>query len=334
MNLSGFPALDAAIGLAALFFLLSTVCSSINEGISSALGWRAKTLEDGIRNMLGEPRVKRGLKEAPEQLTDKIFDHWRVKGLVRDPHSSKRRRNRPSYLPPRAFSRALAEVVAVLPEPGAEPKQPDAGPAQATLWDKTDEEIFERINRALEGVPNPQLRGLVDRAAMNAEAKLDGFRDHVETAFNDSMERASGWYKRKVQVVVTILAAVIAIGLNVDTVRVGTYLLNNGPARAAVAAQAGNAQSGQAAAEALKQAEALPIPVGWGSQGPQGKDRDLSNLPAWSLHRLPGWILTVAALSLGAPFWFDLLSRFARLRSAGLQEKPRALSDTAGAKGT
>ena len=125
-----------------------------------------------------------------------------------------------------------------------------------------------------------------------------------------------------------------AIGLNVDTVRVGTYLLNNGPARAAVAAQAGNVQSGQAAADALKQAEALPIPVGWGAEGPQGKDRELGNLPSWILHRLPGWILTVAALSLGAPFWFDLLSRFARLRSAGLQEKPRALSDTAGAKGT
>src|SRR3954453_6640555 len=102
MNLSGFPAVDAAIGLAALFFLLSTVCSSINEGISSVLGWRAKTLEEAVPQKLGEGEGEKG------DLTEQLFEHWRIKGLVRNPSSSRRRRNRPSYLPPKAFSRALA----------------------------------------------------------------------------------------------------------------------------------------------------------------------------------------------------------------------------------
>ena len=43
-----------------------------------------------------------------------------------------------------------------------------------------------------------------------------------------------------------------------------------------------------------------------------------------------GWLIAIAALNLGAPFWFDLLSRFSRLRGSGLQETPRALSDTVG----
>ena len=30
-----------------------------------------------------------------------------------------------------------------------------------------------------------------------------------------------------------------------------------------------------------------------------------------------GWLFTAAAVSLGAPFWFDLLSRVAKLRGAG-----------------
>jgi hypothetical protein len=30
-----------------------------------------------------------------------------------------------------------------------------------------------------------------------------------------------------------------------------------------------------------------------------------------------GWILTVLALSMGAPFWFDLLNKFMNIRSAG-----------------
>jgi hypothetical protein len=150
MNLSGFSALDAAIGLAALFFLLSTVCSSINEGISSALGWRAKTLEDAIRNMLGEADAKKG------DLTEQLFAHWRIKSLVRDPKSSRRRRNRPSYLPPKAFSRALAEVVAVLPE--------DVTDTPDTLWKQTDDAIFAKVEAAVAKVPSKQLRALVGRA--------------------------------------------------------------------------------------------------------------------------------------------------------------------------
>ena len=33
-DLTGFPALDVAIGLAFLFFLLSTICSAISEAIA------------------------------------------------------------------------------------------------------------------------------------------------------------------------------------------------------------------------------------------------------------------------------------------------------------
>jgi hypothetical protein len=35
------------------------------------------------------------------------------------------------------------------------------------------------------------------------------------------------------------------------------------------------------------------------------------------LLRLPGWLLTVAAISVGAPFWFDTLSRFVNIRGTG-----------------
>jgi hypothetical protein len=35
-----------------------------------------------------------------------------------------------------------------------------------------------------------------------------------------------------------------------------------------------------------------------------------------------GWLLTILAISLGAPFWFDLLGRFSRLRSSGKPETP------------
>src|SRR4051794_7574060 len=53
-DLTGFPAIDVAIGLAFMFFLLSTVSSAVNEAIASLLGWRAKTLEQAISHLLGD----------------------------------------------------------------------------------------------------------------------------------------------------------------------------------------------------------------------------------------------------------------------------------------
>jgi hypothetical protein len=151
---------------------------------------------------------------------------------------------------------------------------------------------------------------LTVKAAVNAEHTLEGFRGHVEHAFDDAMERASGWYKRKVQLVLLVLSVAVAIGLNVDSVRVATSFWNDQALRSAVVAKD---------KDPVKTIEGLQLPVGWGS-----------NTPDNVLAAVPGWLLTIAALQLGAPFWFDLLSRLARLRGSGVPERPRSLNDTAG----
>ena len=49
----GSGAMDVAIGLAFVFALLSLICSSVTELISQLLGWRAQTLEQGLRTEIG-----------------------------------------------------------------------------------------------------------------------------------------------------------------------------------------------------------------------------------------------------------------------------------------
>jgi hypothetical protein len=316
-DLGNLPALDVAIGLAFLFFLLSTVCSGINEGIASFLGWRAKTLEDAVGNLLahGEWKDERDGKAHHRDLGTELFEHWRVKALVRDPSSRQRRRKRPSYMPPRAFSLALAETLAKGPR-GPEP--------QKSPWELADEQILARVNTAMKSLPEGQARALVYKAAINAEGTLEGFRRQVETGFDDAMERASGWYKRKVQFTIAVLAALVTLGLNVDSVRIGSRLWSDKPVRTAVAAKAAAASDAQKAADAVDTVDQLKLPLGWGA----------NNAPdsvGSALRRIPGWLISIAALSLGAPFWFDLLSRVARLRGSGVPKEPRSMSDTAGA---
>jgi len=200
------------------------------------------------------------------------------------------------------------------------PNDPKEGPAEPTPWAKADDEVLAQIAKA--HLPPGELNDLVQRAVGQAFGSLEAFRVNVEHVFDDTMERASGWYKRKVQAMLLVLAAVAVIGLNIDSVHVGTALSNDGALRTAVAAQASSARfkgSPSNAANAIDRVSQLKVPMGWGA-GTQHSP----------LEALPGWIITIAALSLGAPFWFDALSRLARMRGSGVPERPRSLSDTAG----
>jgi hypothetical protein len=54
---------------------------------------------------------------------------------------------------------------------------------------------------------------------------------------------------------------------------------------------------------------ALPVPIGW-----HADDNPKVN-PIW--YKVIGLFITAVAAALGAPFWFDALSKLANLRSAG-----------------
>ena len=57
----GSTILDIAIGMAFVYLLLSLVCSAANEIIEAILKGRAKHLEAGIRNLLGNKLTERTL---------------------------------------------------------------------------------------------------------------------------------------------------------------------------------------------------------------------------------------------------------------------------------
>jgi hypothetical protein len=96
LDLTGLPALDLAIGLAFIFFLLSTLAATIQEFIAAILGLRARTLEQGLRSLLEDP--KRGWAYV-----DKFYDHALIRSLYRTP-------------PPDAVREASATVAAKVKE--------------------------------------------------------------------------------------------------------------------------------------------------------------------------------------------------------------------------
>jgi hypothetical protein len=87
--------------------------------------------------------------------------------------------------------------------------------------------------------------------------------------------------------------------------------------------------------------DSLSVPMGW-PEGPKWFcrnsetemcDQRLLPVTFWGwARRLAGWIFTAIAMSLGAPFWFDLLNKFVNLRAAAppppkVQARPLAAAE-------
>jgi len=140
---------------------------------------------------------------------------------------------------------------------------------------------------------------------------IDQAHANIERWFREVMERVTGWYRRKMQLIILVVAAAMSVALNVDSFDVANSLWNDAALRDSVVAAA-QKDTGQALNGDLDVIEErlgdLGLPLGWRSP-PDG-------LMAWS-SKIAGLLFTTIALSLGAPFWFDLLSRFVGVGSSG-----------------
>jgi len=144
----------------------------------------------------------------------------------------------------------------------------------------------------------------------DAKGDLDRAQWSVEHWFDDTMERASGWYKRRTQIITICVAVVLTVATNADTVHVARTLWTHGTERALMVERAKIPQG--AGSVAIQDADSLKLVLGWPAEKSENENR-------WP-SRVLGWILSIVAISLGAPFWFDALSKLMNLRNAG--EKP------------
>lgn len=224
-----------------------------------------------------------------EAEADRFYQHPLIQALYRPGR-------RPSYIPSEKF--ALAVVDLYLPE-----LLRGAGPQFANVRSTRVRETFELL----------WLEAAEDAAT---------FRESVEKWFDDTMERVSGWYRRRTQLMLFAAALVVTGALNVNTLGIAQRLWTDPPLRAAVAEAGAAATTAtttpgaptpdplQRLEEQYRRLEASKLPLGWSEENTGG---------IWWTRAL-GWLITVLAISLGAPFWFDVLSKASRLRAAG--DKP------------
>ena len=349
--------LDVAIGLIFIYLTLSLTVTAANEMFAAWFKRRAWMLRKGIINLLDTPAD-----------ADKLFKHPLILGLSQ-PRSSWSNvpvlrwlfAEGPSYIPSRTFAVALID------------------------------QMFPVVN-GQRAVPAPPAEGMspvnytLSLLYKEAKGNDEQFKANVEVWFNDSMERVSGWYKRRTQFISLITAVVVTVGTNSDTLVIARALWNDPALRQAVVARAEQyvekestrevapvtddappppplppdqqAEVEFADAEASLEASMedlaeLQLPIGWDVPNATPDATGLAALrlvnedssddwpgpiwPPWDRaawgrwlaaldqHTL-GWLLTILAVSLGAPFWFDMLNKVMSIRSAGKspEEAPKS----------
>ena len=372
----GSVIVEIAIGLVFVYLLLSFVVTAVQELVNSVFKIRAVQLAKGIQKMLGANKAK------------EFFDHALIKGLSPNKLIFRNGTRRPSYIPPRTFVSTLVDMIASA-----------GGQAQRTVA-----EVQMGINNIRDSDLKKSLTVLLD----DCKRDLNEFEKRLETWFNDQMDRVSGWYKRKAQLITLLAALLVTIVMNADTLAIVKTLSSNSTLRALLVKQAEEATKsssgnqtpqtpqkdvpakGPKPMEAARQPPAkpdqspqtkdlkakdapkpeevnqktkpesdllfkelsqrftdveksidrvqglgLPLGLGWWQNArytsecpqdkagcakkycPTDKDEDCKELGLFFLAAIPGWILTALAISLGAPFWFDMLNKVVSIRSSG-----------------
>lgn len=298
----GSDILDVALGMVFVYLLLSLICSAVKELIEQVMKHRPKDLENSLRELLADP--------DGTGLVQKIYNHGMVFGLFRgayNPAGSKR--NLPSYIPSRNFCLALLNVIA-----------PDSDGSITSLRQSVARIDNQKVKAALQSMLN------------DAGEDVARFRSNLEGWFNSAMERASGWYKRRAQIVIFVLGFASAILLNVNSITIGKDLWSNKAKRDVLVSAAqgylGKQPQGPGTGAAtldpglkndLDELQQLGLTFG---RKPSGTG---PRAGLWIyLASIAGWLVTACAISMGAPFWFDVLNKVSLVRSTiKPQEQPK-----------
>jgi len=332
----GLPILDVAIGIAFFYLTFAMVCTTVNETLSRWFNMRPKTLEEALQQLLGSDTLKNKILNNPL-----ILGLSRKNGKAKVPNDPNAPTAEvPSYIPASTFTTALLDHLT----------------GDSSIRDTAA--LKAGIDQLPE-TPRKALTALYEKV----NGDWEKFHQEVECLYKDAMDRASGWYKRYIQKQTKVLAILIVLWVNFDSLNVADRLWNDSALRAAVVedakARSQARTSGDLPLAVYNQDEpdkgtavepgGNPIPatqqslinsvMGWQRDlddvMEQAKQRATNNPTEqyprfwvwleWALMHILGWGISIFAISLGAPFWFDTLNRFMNLRNTGrAPDEPRA----------
>lgn len=338
-------ALDVFIGLIALYLLYSLFASILMEMVAKYLSLRArmtlkaifKLLDDGDyteRNFFSRffesiwgTRFIYPLKGRP--LTALFYAHPNIKNLGKNNFNRK-----PSSITPEMFADTIIQILRGDEFVGQQ-NQVDIIKSNLKIGNlrKGEKPTIKLPEYYTLASYRPITNSFIDNENLEIKSQtyyqfkqflydshsdVDWFKQKLITWFNEMMDRAEGWYVKQTRTLLFIIGFALAIIFNIDTIGIAQKLSIDKTARDKMIQFASSISkdttfktdtrklSNDALNSALKETrESL------------GEVRSIVGPPIKQKNRFFGWLITAFAISLGAPFWFDLLGKIMCIRQGG-----------------
>jgi hypothetical protein len=256
----------------------------------------------------------------------KILSHPLIKGLEGPKGKS------PGYISPKIFAEVITDLV--LHEKPTPQDEPEKAADIRALREKLS------VTNLL---PDAMQRVFVQHAEESEGVK--GVKKGIGEWYGEVQVQLTAVYKQKVQRWILMIALALVVSVNADTFRLASWLWTSEESRVALVKDAREflndemvarqiegirttqenpmaPQSERKSATALvnatktlnkvnREVQDAGMPVGWDSEA-------IALTGFWTIvKKIAGLLLTAFAVSLGAPFWFDLLNKIVVLRSPG-----------------
>lgn len=278
----GSVVIEVGLGLVIVFLLFSLILTSLQEGIEAIFKGRAKFLQSAIGELLDTD---------PETRADHVkafYNHPLIFPLFSGdykPAPTVGPTNLPSYVSSSSFAKAVEDLAR-----------------------------SGKLNSA-------QVTSVMTLANEWSGGDLGSVQKSLETWFDGAMERLSGRYKRNTNGWLFGIALLAAAAGNVNAIHIADSLASSQKLRADVAAFAtelGKAGTlpDNAENEIRNEISAAGLPIGWQSAPTSCNPLDIKTCGKSTIVMFAGWTITALAGMLGAPFWFDMLQKLVRLRTA------------------
>lgn len=306
---------DTMIGLVLIYLVLSMVSMSINEAISGLVRLRGKVLFAEIGRILDDPEVR-----------DRFWSSGLICSLSRTAKTERMANSEaPSFICATTFATALVDALrkidtaanaddkSAAERPITQPQADGTAIATEAGADRQNEQgLAALVDKIRE---DSILRDVLTGFASQVGRSEEQFKGAIAAWFDQVMDRATGVYKRYMQLISLLVALFIAFAVNADTLSMADAIWQDEALQTQlVDLSRKQVEQGLPAAQEQTLTRSIstltrdlhPLPLGWASGG--------ENV-FW---KIVGLLLTAFAMTLGAPFWFDLLSRFVKIRSAGV----------------
>ncbi|HVI48581.1 MAG TPA: hypothetical protein VM802_27175 [Chitinophaga sp.] len=356
-------AIEVALGLIFIYLLYSLLASIVQELLARIFNARARILTKGLRRMLEDDDHSRELGVLGKFTFFNWFNELRwnfiyfflpfrhcpfLKKFYQTPAirylGESSASARPAYISPQIFSQTMVHLLRGTPPEGT------------TTDTDAIRECLQANTLQLGTDTLTHLRNLFE----DANGDITKFRVNIETWFNETMSRASGWYRKHTQTWLLVIGMAIAGLFNVDSIAIARILMKDKNVREQmVQLAASHNQNYTPVMDTLVQKHII-----------NSKDstfyrrdtsvrmflKDTAMISVYAMLRndagdagnvlgisrqcvtdstgghktircgythpfqqngwliFIGWCMTALAISLGAPFWFDLLGKVVKFK--------------------